>query len=134
MENKYGYSIIAAVVLAIMAMPSQALEIEGINKTVTHTCVAQEKVSVSGLGNVVNLTGACAGLSVEGNGHEVSGDIVAGRVSVTGTDNVLRIGLPPKTPVAVEGSGNDVQYRVSKPGAAPVVSSTGVNNRVRAQK
>lgn len=125
---------LALVAVAILPLQVSAVEVEGAGEKVDHTCAKGEEVVVSGMNNVVRLSGPCGGLSVEGSGNDIRGSVSGGKVSVGGTENVLSLSLPPKTRISVEGVDNQVEYVLSGKGDKPVVKTSGSNNRVYPQR
>ena len=79
-----------------------------------HACRADEDVEISGQGNTVTLTGPCRKVSLTGQGHVVTVDVV-------GT-------------IEVSGMGNSVTWKTALKGKKPTLSVTGVKNAVKQAK
>lgn len=88
--------------------------VDGQNLTQAHVCRADEDVEISGQGNNVTLTGPCRKVSLTGQGHVVTVDVV-------GT-------------IEVSGMGNSVTWKTALKGKKPALSVTGVKNAVKQAK
>ncbi|MFO1035853.1 MAG: DUF3060 domain-containing protein [Geminicoccaceae bacterium] len=73
-----------------------------------------DPVVLKGDRTVLNLTGACT------------------NVTIAGDHNDITVELAPGAQVTASGSHNDITWRLSQPGAEPVLSSTGTSNSFHA--
>lgn len=104
--------ILIAVCLVAQAVWAEPFTVGGIKKSAAHACSEGEAVEVSGITNVVTLTGSCGAVKVTGQGHVVTLETVAS-IEVSGQKNQVTwqqaaVGKKPK--VAVSGQNNVVKH------------------------
>lgn len=84
------------------------INVEGTEHNRTLECKGR-KVSVSGVDNVLQLSGTCASIKISGSSNRVEATVVAGGfIRVVGTDNDVVWRSPGKISRAVEGVDNRV--------------------------
>lgn len=87
---------------------SDVIEINGVDQRQTIPCNGR-RVAISGSGNVVQLTGTCASLDLNGVDNQVTLTVAAdGHISVAGTGQVVRWSSPGRPRVGVQGVDNQV--------------------------
>lgn len=108
--------LLAAVVssFAFAEEDDEGFSVDGQGLTQSHACRADEDVEISGQGNTVTLTGPCRKVSLSGQGHVVT-------VEVVGT-------------IEVSGMSNSVTWKTALKGKKPTLSVTGAKNAVKQAK
>lgn len=93
---------------AAEAAAAAGAQLTGSNQTLNHECVTGERVELVGDTNIVTITGECAGLSVEGNGNQVTIEIVD-EIRLQGERNDVRwsSGLTVDRPNTLETGGRN---------------------------
>lgn len=87
---------------------SDVIQINGVDQRQTIPCNGR-RVAISGSGNVVQLTGTCASLDLNGVDNQVTLTVAAdGHISVAGTGQVVRWSSPGRPRVGVQGVDNQV--------------------------
>jgi hypothetical protein len=90
------------------ALPAQ---LAGDGQTLRHECDLGERVELAGNDNLVEIRGQCLGLSITGNGNQVTIEVV--------------------DDIRIEGRGNDVRWRRGFTGTRPNALELGGRNTVR---
>lgn len=118
--------------LALLALPATALADRSYNseKTVTHDCAKEPKVSVNVAGGTYTFTGPCDKISVNGAGNTLKIASV-GKLAVNGSKNTLDVDAVDK--LSVTGTDNTVNYKRGVSGK-PKVASLGSNNKLNQVK
>ena len=87
---------------------SEVIEINGVDQRQTIACNGR-RVAISGSGNVVQLTGTCASLDVNGVDNQITITVAPeGHISVAGTGQVVRWSSTGRPRVSVQGVDNQV--------------------------
>ena len=100
---------------AAEAAAAAGAQLTGSNQTLSHECLSGERVELVGDTNIVTITGECVGLSVEGNGNQVTIEVVD-EIRLQGESNDIRWsrGLTVDRPNMLETGGrNTVSERRS---------------------
>lgn len=87
---------------------SETLEINGVDQRQTLPCDGRQVV-IAGSGNVIELTGTCAGLDLAGVDNRVEINLAPdAHVTVAGAGNQLRWSSTGRPRIRVEGVANEV--------------------------
>jgi hypothetical protein len=71
------------------AAAAAGAQLTGSNQTLSHECEVGERVELVGDTNIVTITGQCVGISVSGNGNQVTIDTVD-EIRIQGENNDVR--------------------------------------------
>ena len=71
------------------AAAAAGAQLTGSDQTLSHECEVGERVELVGNTNIVTVTGQCVGLSIAGNGNQVTIDVVD-EIRIQGADNDVR--------------------------------------------
>ncbi len=102
---------------AAEAAAAAGAQLTGSNQTLSHDCVTGERVELVGDTNIVTITGECAGLSVEGNGNQVTIQVVD-EIRLYGENNDIRwsAGLTVDRPNTLESGGRNTVSELRRGG------------------
>jgi hypothetical protein len=112
----------------LVLLPATALADQSYNseKTVTHDCAKEPRVSINVGGGTYTLTGPCTKVAINGAGNKIKADSVE-KLAITGSKNVIDVDAVDK--LAVTGNDNTVTYKRGVSGK-PKVASIGTNNKL----
>ena len=93
---------------AAAAAAEAGAQLAGNDQTLDHDCEIGERVELVGDNNIVAITGQCVGLSVTGNGNQVTVDVVD-EIRIEGESNDIRWkrGFTVDRPMSLETGGRN---------------------------